>query len=181
MPTTRILHLGAVVDSVSGHAFLSPDCILSIHTLGAQILTLKSVRLIMLSLLLGKLISCIAIVPWARLHARPLQWYLLPYQRSCHASSKAKDFLPASVRLSLRWWLSLAIKKGCCFQEPDRGTITTDASMFGLGAHLQSDVTRGRWSPEDLKNDINWLELRAVHLVLRHFRSAGMCLFSWTM
>lgn len=97
LPTNRILHLGAIIDSNSGHVFLSPDRILSIRSLVHQVLTLRSVPLLMLSQLLGKLISCIAIVPWAHLHACPLQWYLLPYQRSCRASSNARVVLPAAV------------------------------------------------------------------------------------
>lgn len=62
--------------------------------------------------------------------------------------------------------------KGCYFQEPQCITITTDASLLGWAAHLLSHIAQGHWSLADLQNDINWLELRAVHLALSHFKSA---------
>lgn len=49
VPTSHILHLGVVIDSVSGHVFLSPNRILSIRTLLKQVLQLRSVPLITLS------------------------------------------------------------------------------------------------------------------------------------
>lgn len=39
------------------------------------------------------------------------------------------------------------------------------------GAHFLDQVVQGRWSPVEATNSINWLELRAVRLALRHFRS----------
>lgn len=44
--------------------------------------------------------------------------------------------------------------------------------MFGWGVHLQSEVAQGCWTSRDLLHDINWLELRAVHLALHHFQSS---------
>lgn len=96
-PTTRILHLGAIIDSVSGHVFLSQDHRRSIVNLIFQVLSSRSFSLLLLSQLLGKLISCINIVPWACLHSRPLQWYLLPFQRSLRSNSRARVRLPRAV------------------------------------------------------------------------------------
>lgn len=93
-PTTRILHLGAVIDSVKGQVFLSPDRILSIKDLVAQVRAQRSVPLLLLSQLLGKMVSCIAIVPWARRHTRPLQRFLLPFQRSGRSNSRTQVMLP---------------------------------------------------------------------------------------
>lgn len=87
----------------ASQVLLSPDRCLSIRTLVTQILSLRLVPLILLSQLLGKMISCIAIIPWARFHAQPLQWYLLPYQKSCRSNSRAKVLLRATDRLSFRW------------------------------------------------------------------------------
>lgn len=78
-PTTRILHLGALIDSIQGRVYLSPDRQSGIRSLVTQVLSQKKVPLFLLSQLLGKLISSIAIVPWVRLHLRLLQWFLLPF------------------------------------------------------------------------------------------------------
>lgn len=72
-PTTCITHLGAIIDFVKGQVFLSVDRQRSIGDLVASTLAQRRVALLSLSQLLGKFISCISIVPWARRHARPLQ------------------------------------------------------------------------------------------------------------
>lgn len=87
-PTTHLLHLGALMDSAKGQVFLSPDRIQSIKSSVIQVRSLRKVPLLHLSQLLGKVVSFISIIPWARRHTRPLQWFLLPFQKSGRASSK---------------------------------------------------------------------------------------------
>lgn len=54
------------------------------------------------------------------------------------------------------------MERGCLFREPPCLVLTTDASLFSWGAHLQSQVTQGRWTSADLLHNINWLKLRAA-------------------
>lgn len=169
VPTSRLLHLGAIIDTSLCKVFLSPERQVSIRTLVDKVRSERKVNLLLLSQLLGKLISCIAIVPWARLHTRNLQWFLLPYQKRGLAYLPHRVRVPSRTLESLRWWLSPALYKGSLFREPSRVTLTTDASLFGWGAHLTPHFAQGRWSQRDLKKSINWLELRAIHLALRHF------------
>ncbi|XP_070805019.1 uncharacterized protein [Pituophis catenifer annectens] len=119
--------------------------------------------------LLGKMVSCVQIVPWAHLHARHLQWFLLPFQKKRQAHTMSTVKVPLSVRRSLGWWTSPSLDKGCLFMNHDRLVLTTDASLHGWGAHLASHVAQGRWSASDLANPINWLELKAIRLALTHF------------
>ncbi|XP_039211541.1 exocyst complex component 3 isoform X1 [Crotalus tigris] len=72
-PSTRLLHLGAVIDMESCHVYLSEERRRSIRDLARKVRRDRTVALATLSQLLGKQISCIAIVPWARLHIRELQ------------------------------------------------------------------------------------------------------------
>lgn len=81
VPSTRLLHLRTVIETVHCEVFLSQDRCVSIRALVNQVLIRRSVHLAVLSTLLGKLISCISIVPWAWLRACHLQWFLLPHQR----------------------------------------------------------------------------------------------------
>jgi hypothetical protein len=52
-------------------------------------------------------------------------------------------------------------------------SMFTDASNFGWGAHVNKvDLsTKGTWSREESKMSINILELKAVLLGVKHFRS----------
>lgn len=66
--TNRLQHLGVVIDTIPCEVSLSQECQTSLQALENWILT-KAVPLALLSQLLGKMVSCISIVPWARLHA----------------------------------------------------------------------------------------------------------------
>lgn len=169
VPTTRIQHLRAVIDSVQGMVYLSQECLTSLRSLVRKVSAEQPISIRLLSQLLGKMVSCIGIVPWARLHCRALQWFLFPYQRAHRSSSACLIRLPPKVSLSLRWWLSPALSKGQFFRDPPCLFLMTDTSLFGWGAHLGSDFAQGRWNPADMTNGINWLELCAIHLALRAF------------
>ncbi|XP_015683147.1 histone deacetylase 5, partial [Protobothrops mucrosquamatus] len=148
LPSPRLLHLGAIIDTTNCMVYLSPKRLVSIRDLARRVYKGRTVPLVLLSQLLGKMVSCVAIVPWARLHLRELQWFLLPFQRLNASASSRQVRLPVHTLRSLRWWFSQAITKGSPFKEPDRLTITTDASLFGWGAHLQSQFAQGRWSQQ---------------------------------
>lgn len=60
-PTTCITHLGALIDSIKGQVFLSPDRQQDIRALVEHKLAQRQVTLLSLSQLLGKFISCISI------------------------------------------------------------------------------------------------------------------------
>lgn len=46
----------------------------------------------------------------------------------------------------------------------------TSTLDFASSGHLQSYMAEGCWTKEELANNINWLELRAVNLALHHFK-----------
>ena len=48
-------------------------------------------------------------------------------------------------------------------------SIITDASKEGWGSHLGDLVVSGHWSKAWANRHINWLELQAVLLTLKHF------------
>uniref|UniRef100_A0A2D4J0A8 ribonuclease H n=1 Tax=Micrurus lemniscatus lemniscatus TaxID=129467 RepID=A0A2D4J0A8_MICLE len=170
-PSTRLSHLGSIIDTSQNKVFLSPDRLNSISNMITSIRPLRKVPLRDLSSLLGKMVSCIAIVPWARFHSRSLQGFLLPYQRSGCSDSSVAVSIPPRVRTSLLWWQSSNMHKGSPLKEPHRRVITTDASLYGWGAHCQHLSTQGRWSQAESTKSINWLELRAVTLALHFFAS----------
>ncbi|XP_034289304.1 uncharacterized protein LOC117675085 [Pantherophis guttatus] len=168
-PATRIQHLGAVIDSKESRVYLSQDRLSSLRSLVRSVTAGKGSSLASLSKLLGKMVSCIGIVPWAHLHCRHLQWFLLPYQKRQLGISPRVVRLPPKVLKSLQWWNSDALLRGREFREPQHLVLTTDASLHGWGAHLSSSFAQGRWTKSDLTHNINWLELRAIHLALRVF------------
>lgn len=155
--------------SAKGQVFLSPDRIHSICQLIVQVLTLQSVPILLLSQLLGKMLTCFTIIPWARRHSWPLQWFLLPFQRAGCSNSTHSVAVPPQIRLFLNWWTSSSLLQGCYFLEPDRLMLISDDSLHGWDAHLLTQVTQGKWSPAGCRLSMNLLEFRAIRLALLHF------------
>lgn len=127
------------------------------------------VPLALLFQLLGKLISCISLVPWAWFYARPLQWFMLPHQKVECSTLTVRVGVLLGVLQSFCWWGSKTIGKSCVFKVVDRLTLTSGASLFGWEAHFADQVARGQWTPQELRRNINWLELMAAHLALKAF------------
>ncbi|XP_034258760.1 uncharacterized protein LOC117655422 [Pantherophis guttatus] len=89
--------------------------------------------------------------------------------RISRSTSEARVPLTPQVLQSLAWWTSPALAQGCLFRVPQRVSITTDASLFGWGAHLGSQLAQGQWSVQERGLHINILELRAIFRALRKF------------
>lgn len=123
-----------------------------------------------LSSLLGLMVSCQDIIPWSRFHLRPLQAFLHPYSHLIEIKASLNLSLPVAVKNSLDWWLSLSrLHMGLSLETPTRISLTTDASLWGWGAHLESLITQGTWSLREQEFSINRLELTAISLALLHF------------
>lgn len=100
-PATDLVHLGACINTLSCLIFLLPERLINIKNTVKQVQSLTTVHLLLLSQLLGLMISCLSIVPWAQLHSRPLQWFLLPSQKSGTSASKTRVRDPHKVLASL--------------------------------------------------------------------------------
>ena len=81
--------------------------------------------------------------------------------------------LPRSLHPHLQWWLEESnVLQGQPLHPIKHALqIFTDASKEGWGAHLNEFTARGSWSVPESKLHINYLELKAVFLVLKEFQS----------
>ncbi|XP_061474004.1 store-operated calcium entry regulator STIMATE isoform X1 [Rhineura floridana] len=164
-PTQRLLHLGAMLDTLQAMVFLAPDRITAITSIARFLMQQTSADVMLLARALGMFISTIHIVPWARAHTRPLQWILLPFQKDIASSNHRKVRLSPALRLSFRWWTKVQhLSKGTSFREPRRTVVTTDASLIGWGAHCNSQYVQGVWSNTEQSQSINWLGTKGCPL-----------------
>ena len=66
------------------------------------------------------------------------------------------------------WWISNALtSKRRIDHEKVSHTLYTDASSQGWGVSLNDTTTGGRWSSSEESHNINYLELKAIFLVLQ--------------
>ena len=120
--------------------------------------------------LLGQLNAAADFVMLGRLHLRPLQMSLhnqwqpqkLPL---CHQICMTTEILQ-----HLKWWLQEdRYHQGVPLKiDPPSHTIFTDASLSGLGAHVEPEglLFHGLWTEDQSRLHINVLEVKAIFLSL---------------
>ena len=122
--------------------------------------------------LIGLLTATEKQVHLGRLHMRPIQWHLKNNWRVPESLEKVIP-VPKSLHPHLRWWLE---ESNVLLGQPLHPLkhalqIFTDASNEGWGADLDDHNARGTWSLPESKLHINHLELKAVFLALKEFRT----------
>ena len=122
--------------------------------------------------LIGLLTATEKQVHLGRLHMRPIQWHLKNNWRVPESLEKVIP-VPNSLHPHLKWWLE---ESNVLLGQPLHPLkhalqIFTDASKEGWGAHLDEHTARGTWSLPESKLHINHLELKAVFLALKEFRT----------
>ena len=122
--------------------------------------------------LIGLLTATEKQVHLGRLHMRPIQWHLKNNWRVPESLEKVIP-VPKSLHPHLRWWLE---ESNVLLGQPLHPLkhalqIFTDPSNEGWGAHLDDHTARGTWSLPESKLHINHLELKAVFLALKEFRT----------
>ena len=108
---------------------------------------------------------------WAgRLHMRPVQWHLKRHWQVPESLEKIIP-IPLSLHPHLDWWLEENnVLKGQPLHPLQHALqIFTGVSNEGGGAHLGGSTARGVWSEPESRLHINFLELKAVLLLLKSF------------
>ncbi|XP_068092232.1 uncharacterized protein [Hyperolius riggenbachi] len=130
----------------------------------------RSISLRKAMAVLGILTSSFPAVQWGQFHSRFLQsWILRSWNRSL-ASLDKKLIIPQNIKASLLWWQkAVHLSPGRLWNYPQQVTITTDASLWGWGAHFNSQPAQGKWSVAERSQSSNSRELEAVWQALCHF------------
>jgi hypothetical protein len=172
-PTQQPVFLGASLDLVQGRARPSPERVVSMVTCvnGLRASQVAPARVWLQAL--GLMASMVDIVPLCRLHMRRIQLHVIHhYSAAVHSLGR---LIPMNREMeeALQWWTSLDhLTEGTEFPQPaPTCTVTTDASLWGWGGHLEGNQVQGRWSREESRAHVNLLELWAVSNTLRAFSS----------
>ncbi|XP_059199216.1 uncharacterized protein LOC131979287 [Centropristis striata] len=170
-PAQEIIFLGLSLDSVSFTARLSAERVRVFRTCLALFRPRKSVRFRLCLRLLGLMASAILVVRLGRLHMREFQlWVASCGLDPVRHGARMVPVTPGCAR-SLRHWrvpsfLTRGVPMGSVLS---RKVVTTDASLTGWGGIHEGRSVRGVWSVGLQRSHINFLELSAVFLSLKHF------------
>ncbi len=173
-PMQRISFLGMELDSVNLTARLSEERAQSMLRCLESLQHKRAVPLKHFQRLLGHMASSAAITPLGLLHMRPLQRWLhdrVPRWAWRHGTYRVS--LTPSCRRTFSPWSDLAfLRAGVPLEQVSRHVVvSTDASATGWGAMCNGHAAAGLWTGPQLQWHINCLELLAVWLALRRFRT----------
>ncbi len=173
-PSQRISFLGMELDSVNLTARLSEERAQSMLRCLESLQRKRAVPLKHFQRLLGHMASSAAITPLGLLHMRPLQRWLhdrVPRWAWRHGTYRVS--LTPSCRRTFSPWSDLAfLRAGVPLEQVSRHVVvSTDASATGWGAMCNGHAAAGLWTGPQLQWHINCLELLAVWLALRRFRT----------
>ncbi len=173
-PTQRISFLGMELDSVNLTARLSEERAQSMLRCLESLQRKRAVPLKRFQRLLGHMASSATITPLGLLHMRPLQRWLhdrVPRWAWRHGTYRVS--LTPSYHRTFSPWSDLAfLRAGVPLEQVSRHiVVSTDASATGWGAICNGHAAAGFWTGPQLQWHINYLELLAVWLALRRFRT----------
>ena len=171
VPAQTIDYIGISLDSLSFTARLSQDRVESLLKCVSQFQVGRRIHYGLCMRMAGLLASAIALVRLGRLHMRPFQRWM---GSLCVLSNNRfhKVTVSAECKLALDWWkneniLTEGVPLGTVLS---RKVVTSDASLTGWGATHEGMTARGVWGANLRNAHINYLELMAVFLALRHFK-----------
>lgn len=140
-----------------------------------RFLTTQPLQAILWQSLLGTLSDLVPLVHLGKIHTRDLQ-YCLKSQWTQSLTSQNQNlsvWKDQGAISELLWWADRGnTDRGVPIHRcPNDLQVFTDSSLQGWGAHLNFMEIKGKWSPLESQMHINNLELKVVHLALKHWKS----------
>ena len=163
LPEQRKMYLGFLIDSLEKKLVLTQDKAQGLMAVVRSLVAAVDSSLREIMRLLGRMTSCIPAVPWAQLHSRPLQAFLLSSWDGTEDSLDSRVSIPVLVKDTLEWWLCPQnLLKGRLWSQSNPIKVTTDASSWGWGAHAEELRAQGSWNHQQRRASSNYRELSAV-------------------
>ena len=170
IPARSADFIGITLNSTSLTAQLTQDRVDSILKCAGSFQVGRRVPFRMCQKMAGLMASAITVLRLGRLYMRPFQRWMLslkvPNSRRHRPITVQKECVSALQPWRDRSFLTEGVSMGLVVS---RKIITTDASLTGWGATHEGRTARGVWSDELRSAHINYLELMAVWLAVRHF------------
>lgn len=169
-PTRSLQFLGFSLNSENMLVTLGPDKANNIKILLADILPLSKTTIRHFAAVLGTLAATLPANKYGQIFLKRLEKEKANAlkRRSFNYDSTLK--ISMTAREEITWWLQNIDSISRPILTPNPTVVLyTDASFSGWGCFLPATKFRtgGRWGPDELDHDINYLELKAVLLSLK--------------
>ena len=171
-PTQTPTFIGMFLDLITATVYPAQHRIQNILELLTTWLHRRSHSAKKWQVVIGHMVSLERLVPRGRLHLRPFQNILASQWNQRTDDHSQQCVIYPELLPEVRWWMNQHnLEKGIPLETPvPEVRLFTDASNEGWGAHLNDLMVSGTWTLELANKHINFLELKAVDLALRHFQ-----------
>lgn len=167
-PSQTIDHLGFTFNTRKMMLSVPKNKLRDLRREAARMMSKGLTTLRNLSSFVGKAMATTLAVFPGRLMTRNL--LALKNQALRRSGAQWTDSVPLTTKAceDLDWWInSLRSWNGTSWlQTPTETDIFTDASDHGWGIVIGNKTWHGAWSPQDVKQHINWKELQTVFLAV---------------
>ena len=172
IPVQCIEFVGFLLNSKDMTVRLAPRKIQNFLELACSIRKAKSVSIRELAKLIGKMVAAEPGVKYAALHYKTLELEKASALKLNRGNFNASMCLSIEAKQCIKWWIdNIETAFRPISLGPMNRRIETDSSLMGYGGF---DVTNemefsGIWGTEDKLHHINFLELKAAFVCLKHF------------
>ncbi len=172
-PTTQISHLGFIINSETMQVTLSVDKRDRIQDMCTALYTKDTDTIRNVAKVIGSIVACFSAVELGPLHYRALEREKSEALKENMGNFDRLMCISEEMKSELKWWIDNVHQQHRCISKgaPDV-TIETDASHEGWGAACTDEEIGGRWSYEEEKLHINYLELLAAFMALQAFHES---------
>lgn len=172
-PTREITYLGFILNSQSMTVRLTKERVHKIKTRCIKVLRAGSVTVHKFSHVIGLMVASFPGVKFGQLYYRRCDNFKTKSLKEGRGDFRTHITLTVGCRQDLEWWISnIEGAYRPVNPPPPKITLETDASNIGWGACVKGDESRqtgGKWSREEGKEHINYLEMLAVWLGIQCF------------
>ena len=171
VPVQEFTFLGARFKLKQALIGPSQDNIVSLQQALTKLLGAKEASARQLYSILGQMESMASLLPLGKAFKRPLQWEFK--ERWCQGLALWDDKIPLGPWFckAVSPWMDMEVIMAMSpLHHPSPQLhLFTDSSLEGWGAHMDSHMASGLWSPSFKQQHINVLEMEAVLLALKAF------------
>ena len=170
IPTHNLTFLGNDIDSVKMIITLPTSKVQTIVQ-ECKLLYHKSTDTIkIVARILGLMVSTFSAVEYGRLFYRTIEMEKIDALKLSKGNFSLKMQITNEMKTELKWWIDNLHSQSRIIDHGNADLVmTTDASSIGWAGTCNAEQISGRWTENESKHHINYLELLAVSLSVRAF------------
>ena len=170
VPTQEIVVLGFVINSLTLTVMLTKEKAVNLKKSCTQVLGFPKITIRQVAKVIGQIVSSFPGAMHGPLYYRNLESNKSQALKTSRGDFDAHMSLSMEASQELNWWIAnVETTYNVVSHDRPQHTITTDASLLGWGAVMDSIPTGGNWTYDESLYHINYLEMYAILLALKTF------------